>query len=183
MAAVHSRGSDSEISIKIRPVKTEVRSGSSLDLRVEIVNQSEHDLLIYRNPGDQSSSPVAISFEIKNSLGAYEPREEQAGDCVMKSDPDSLPLAVLKRWITIPPKSSLVFNVSLGPSTFLARPGQYTVVAHYESIGLREESWTHCVKVTSSELEKLPFKAFEGKLESNSVTFTVVSPHKKALDK
>ena len=166
---------ESAISIKIRAVKATVLSGVSPDVRVEIANQGDHDLLFSRPFLTQSSKPVDVSFEITDSSGAPFPQSIGAGDCFMKSDSELLPMAVLRRWIDIPAKSSLAFTVKLGPSEFPANPGRYNIVARYKSIGLTEESWTNCVKVTPEEVAKLPFNAFEGKIESNSLTVTVLA--------
>jgi len=173
--AICSRaGEKSEISIKIQPVRASVFSGSNLGVRVEITNQSDHDLLLSRESGDEISAPVGIFFEIRNSKGAFVPGTAHAGDCVMKSEPGPLPIAVLKYWVALPPKTSLVFKVNLRRSAFLSKADTYSVIAHYESIGLKEESWTHCVNTTQSELAKLPFGAFEGTIKSNQITITVL---------
>ena len=166
---------ESAISIKIRPVKAAVLSGVSLDVRVEIANQSDQDLLFSRPFWTKSSMPIGVSFEITDSTGAPLPQQIGVGDCFMKPDSESLPMAVLRRWINIPAKSNLAFTVKLEPSEFPAKPGRYNLVARYKSIGLTEESWTNCVKVTQGEVAKLPIGAFAGEIESNSVTVTVLA--------
>jgi len=166
---------ESAVSIKIRPVNATVLSGVSPDVRVEITNQGDNDLFFSRPFWSRSSKPLDIGFEITDSSGAPLPQSTGVGDCFMKSDSESLPMAILRRWIDIPAKSSLAFTVKLEPSEFPANPGRYNLVARYKSIGLTEESWTNCVKVTPEEVAKLPFNAFEGEIESNTVTVTVLA--------
>jgi hypothetical protein len=120
-------------------------------------------------------SPVDIRLDITDSNGNPVPGKRFAGDCFMRSNADPLPTAVLKLWIIIPAKSSLVFTFRTDPSEFPKKPGRYSLTARYESIGLEEEYWGNCVEVTPDEIAKLPVSAFRGKVKSNAVTVTVLS--------
>jgi hypothetical protein len=180
--ALAQKHPDSEVLVSIRPVKDVVMSGSVPDLRVEIRNLGDDDLLFSRQFAFQSAAPVDITLDIKDSSGNPVPGKGFAHDCFMVSNPEPLPIAVLKRWVVIPTKSSRVFTFRMDPSEFPKKPGRYSLTARYESIGLEEENWGSCVKVTPDEIAKLPVIAFRGKVKSNAVTVTVLS-HNQAGNK
>jgi hypothetical protein len=179
--ALAQKHPESEVSVRIRPVKDVVMTGSVPDLRVEIRNVGDDDLLFSRQFAFHYAAPVDIRLDITDSNGNPVPRERSAGDCFMVSNPEPLAVAVLKRWIIIPAKSSLVFTFRMDPSEFPKKPGRYSLTARYESIGLEEEYWGYCIKVTPDEIAKLPVSAFRGRVKSNAVTVTVLS-HKSSRE-
>jgi hypothetical protein len=167
-----------EISIKIEATQRVHVSGGNLAIRVELTNLGNRDLLIGRNLTGVGSNPADITFQVFNSAERPMPGQRAALDCVMQRNPDSLAIAVMKRWIALPPGSSYVAIVDFRPSPPLEVPGRYRIMAAYESGGIKEQYWSDCLKATPEEIAKLPFPAWEGKVESNSIWIEVAKTTK-----
>ena len=163
-----------DLGIRIEAAKTVVSKGEPLSIRVEFTNRTQRDLYVARNLTGVGSNAADITFAVWNSAGQAEPGERAAADCVIKPNPDSLLVAVMKNWVALPPGSSYATSAKLGPSPFLERGGRYKIVASYESRGIGEQFWTDCVRASPSEIAKLPFTAWEGKIESNPIWIKVV---------
>lgn len=175
LALCANASSHPTLSISIQPIKTVIREDESLELKVKITNPTSDDLLLSRESNHNVPGPVGIWFEVRDPNGALLPDTIGVGDCVGNQARESLASAMLKRWIVLPSKSNLTFFVSLKPSSFWTRAGEYKIRAHYQSIGLEEESWTNCISATRTELDNLPVRAFKGEIESNTSRVRILS--------
>jgi hypothetical protein len=164
-----------DISIKIQSMKETFEKGEPITVRVELRNQSRRDLYVGRKLDGSSDGPTYITFKVWDSRGKPSPGLKSATDCFMKPDTDSLPVAVMKEWIALPPGSSYIAEVRVENFDFLKKPGRYRISATYESDGIKEQYWTKCIKATSEEIKALPFEAWEGKVESNCIWIAIAN--------
>jgi hypothetical protein len=166
-----------EIAISIGATQSVYLKGEPIRIRVELRNLGRRDLLVGRQLSGVGMNPADVAFQVWNSEGHALPGESAAADCVMVANTDSLAVAVLKRWISLPPGSSYITSVGLSlPPSSLERPGRYRVLATYISGGIKEQYWSDCLKTTPEEIAKLPFPAWEGKADSNSIWIQIESP-------
>jgi hypothetical protein len=163
---------NSPIAVRIEAKNSSPRSGEPVSITVALTNLSNEDLLVGRMLTGVGINPGDITFEVTNLPGQPERGERSATDCFVRSNPDPLPVAVMKRWIALPPHTSFTTSVILDP-TLLGPPGRHKVTATYESRGVKEQYWTDCVHATPDEVAKLPFRAWEGRSVSNSIWITV----------
>jgi hypothetical protein len=165
-----------EIAVRIEATQRVYVVGDYLRIRVELTNSGSRDLLVARNLTGVGSNPGDITFTMYDSVGRTMPSQGVAVDCFMTRNPDSLAIAVMKRWIALSPRSSYITMVDFMPSPHVVAPGRYRIVAVYESRGIKEQYWTDCLKATAEEIAKLPFPAWEGKTESNSIWVEIAKP-------
>src|SRR2546423_313518 len=136
----HPRGETQErqdITIRIEATEKVYATGEPVRVRVELSNSGRRDLLVGRNLSGVGKNPADVAFQVWDSEGRSLPTLAAASDCVMISNPDSLPTAVLRRWISLPPNSSYVTKVDLPvPSGTLKHTGRYRIVATYISGGI-----------------------------------------------
>jgi hypothetical protein len=179
LSVAYSRAQEPEISIRIQPTKKVFLKGKPITIRVELTNRGQSDLYISRSLSWPGGDDGYLDFQVWNSGGQPSPRGGIAVDCFMQPSPEPLSVAVMKRWIALSPGSSYSKTLDVDLSLILKRTGRYRILATYGSGGLREEYFTHCVKVTPEETAKLPFPAWEGKIESNSVWVRIIDPRKR----
>jgi hypothetical protein len=167
----------SAITIRIRPTQKFYVPGKPIQIRVELTNSGLRDLLVGRELSGVGKNPADVVFQVRNSSGTSLPTLSAASDCVLTASPDSLPTAVLKRWIALPPGTSYLSDVDLPVSQEVYMgPGRYRVAATYISGGIEEQYWQDCLKFSPEDIAKLPFPAWQGKAKSNFIWIEIRKP-------
>ncbi|MHB8502562.1 MAG: hypothetical protein ACYDHE_16675 [Candidatus Acidiferrales bacterium] len=133
--------------------------------------------MVGRELSGVGKNPADVVFQVWNSSGRSFPTLSAASDCVLTANPDSLPTAVLKRWIALPPSTSYRSDVDLPVSKEVyMSPGRYRVAATYISGGIEEQYWQDCLKFSPEDIAKLPFPAWQGKAKSNFIWIEIRKP-------
>lgn len=169
-----------EIEVQIQPTKSTFRKGEPIQIRVELMNRSHRDLFVGRELGGLDSDPAHVRFYVWNSAGEQSPSGKAVGDRFTPS-PESLLRAVIKRWIALRPQSSYSVTLYLDNSSFsfLKQPGHYRIRATYRSQGIKAQvTAERLVNAKREDLASLPFPAWEGEVNSNSVWINVLPPAK-----
>ena len=163
---------DKNLSVRISPKHKTLRPGENLVLHVEIVNQGPQDIFIFKEielgccawselhiyvqNGEQFEGPgSAGSIEDSLRFGANNPNKPPFAN------------ALSRGWIALPPGYSYskdLFTYSL------RRPGKYQIGGTYVSHGMSGELQADY----SEEINHLPYQAWKGAVDTNTIWIEVV---------
>ena len=148
--------------------------GGRLTLRVTVTNQGPRELFINK---DISVANQKFVIYIKHGLKWEGPLVVVAGDF----RPDGVtPFATLlsKHLIALAPGMFYRREVDMDPREYpqLRIPGKYLVKGEYSSRGFHEPGEGNPLIGREEEVSKLPFKAWEGRVETNSIWIEVKKP-------
>jgi hypothetical protein len=172
-----SKAGDASIELKLSVQKKVIRPGGSLEVRVEIWNTGSRDIFV----GQNLDSPGSISELSLRLEGGVEPSGETAGvagDSLR--DPDFVRV-LSKYWIPLPPGHFYGRVVKMYPDSFpkLDKRGRYRLRAEYSCIGFPTSGGINGLELDPEQSARLPFKAWKGKIESNSVWIEVSGTRKE----
>lgn len=168
---------DQRIAVRISAKNKTLHPGESLVLHVEIINQGSKDvfilkeikvgccawseLRIYVQHGPPFETPgVGGSIEDSLRLGANNPNKPPFSN------------ALSRAWIALPPGYSYCKDLD----TYALRiPGVYRIAGTYTSHGISGELKADY----GEEIRHLPYQAWEGQVETNSIWIKVAKPSKQ----
>ncbi len=164
---------DNQIEVRISPATKTVTVGEQLEVRVEIRNIGNQQLLIDKNVFEWcDASPLSLYLELgpplKPSVGTG-----CAADCFWKPG-ESLANRVVESWIPLPVGHFYGATVRMDQSFFpqLQTPGRWQLRGRYRSDGASSSS--ACLRWDPEEAAKLPYKAWKGAVDTNVVWIEVV---------
>jgi hypothetical protein len=173
-----SKAGKASIELRLSVQKKVIRPGGSLEVRVEIWNIGSRDIFV----GQNLDSPGSISELSLRLEGGVEPSGETAG-VAGDSLPDPDFVRVLTRyWLPLPPGHFYGRIVKMYPDAFpkLDKRGRYRLRAEYSCIGFPTWGKGHNgLELDPEQSARLPFKAWKGKVESNSVWIEVSGTRKE----
>ncbi len=162
---------ESHLTVKISANKDVIRPGESLRLVVEIRNESEQAFFIDRNITDMNDR---LSLYLQHGSEVDRSSIRVVGDFAIDR---RTPLATLlsQHWIALGPGNFYGGEVVMDGVAFprLRVPGRYLVKAVYSSHGFAEPGEANSLRDRQEELRSLPFKAWEGRIETNSIWIEV----------
>jgi hypothetical protein len=164
--------STAKIEVRLAPEKTVIIPGETLKLKVEIWNVGADDILIAQKVDATFGNSVLRLF-----LETGSKRETSRGliaDGIPEPDPD-FEKTFVTNWLTLNKAHFYGTYVDMDPIEFpeLRKTGRYKVGAEYFSRGISSTpGWNGgCLK--QADIDKLPFKAWQGTIDSNLVTIQV----------
>jgi hypothetical protein len=168
-----------QIEVRIIPKTKVVRAGWPLEVQVEIWNVGSQQVFIEKTVYELCAhSPLRLSLDLGPPLKPG-PGEACAADCI--DDPKaSFTSRVVGRWITLPAGHfyGTVVRMDAGIFPQLKTPGRWRLRGEYGSNG--DLSSSICVfsptLLDPEQVAKPPFKAWQGKEETNTVWIEVVRP-------
>ena len=175
-----------QVAITISAAKKVSFVGEPIRLIVRMSNVGESPALIANNISTAESSNCGgyahVVVSVKDSHGRSCPAMRLIADCFEPAKPSNGKAAekLLGSWALLYPHNSMLFEISIDRNMFaaLAKPGVYSISAIYsskdvltggEDLGLSKES-----------LNSLPYASWSGKTHTNTVSFTVANPPKRA---
>ncbi|MGA8409720.1 MAG: hypothetical protein WB680_21285 [Candidatus Acidiferrales bacterium] len=167
-----------QIEVRLIPKKKSIKAGEVLEVRVEIWNVGSESLFIENTVYNMCAlSPLSLRLELGPPLKPYTGMG-CAGDCVYTAE-DNFASRLLWRWTILPPGGFYGRVISMYPESFpqLNTPGRWRLGGTYKSIGNLSSS--HCwdtapIPDNEEQIKKLPFAAWEGKVDTNNVWIDVV---------
>ena len=177
---------DAQISITISASKKVYFVGKPILLIVRVLNVGESPALIANNISTAQSSNCGgyarLVVSVKDSHGRSSPGMRMIADCLgpVKPSDDKAAEKLLGSWALLYPHNSMLFEILIDRDMFtaLAKPGVYSISAIYsskdvltggEDLGLSKEL-----------LNSLPYASWGGKTDTNTISFTVADPSKRA---
>jgi hypothetical protein len=150
-----------------------ITAGDTLAVRVEIWNVGNQDLFICKN--FEGVRLVFCDLSLSFTPRAVAPRTEWAVDA-NPDENESFANALVRNWISIPPKHFYGMVVELDPSTYpeLKTAGRYRIHGRYVSPGLLGSGYYNNLLEHSEEVSRLPGKSWQGDVDTNSAVIRVV---------
>ena len=171
---------DPQVEVRRIPKKKSIKVGEVLEVRVEIRNVGTKPLFINYEIYDLCvAAPLSLRLDLGPPLKPQTgPGEACAGDCVYTAK-DSFVRRLLWRWTVLPPEHFYGTDIRLYPESFpqLYTPGRWRLGGTYKSVGNLSSSpcWdTAPIPDNAEQIKGLPYEAWQGKVDTNSVWINVV---------
>lgn len=174
----NSRPDDSrKIEVRLVPKKKTIKVGEALEIRIEIRNVGSEALFIHKDIFQLCGiSPLSLRLELGPPIKP-QPGIGCASDCVYRAG-ESLARRLALFWTILPPGDFYGTVVSMYPETFpqLNTPGRWRLRGSYRAKGDLSSSFCFDpapIPDKDEQLESLPYKAWQGEVETNSVWIEV----------
>jgi hypothetical protein len=174
-----------QIEVRISPRTKVVIVGEALEVRVEVWNVGSEQLFIEKTVHNLCGySPLSLRLDLGPPLKPG-PGEGCASDCA--DDPRaSFTGRVVGRWMPLPVGHFYGTIVHMDADSFpqLQTPGRWRLRGEYTSNG--DVSSSVCffkVSLDPEQIAKLPYKAWQGKEDTNAVWIDVVRPGRSGKEK
>ncbi len=171
---------DPKIEVRLIPKKKSIKVGEVLEVRVEIRNVGTKTLFISNEIYNLCvAAPLSLRLDLGPPMKPLSgPGHGCAGDCIYTAE-DSFAKRLLWRWTVLPPGHFYGADISVYPDSFpqLYTPGRWRLGGTYKSIGNLSSSpcWdTAPIPDSAEQIKKLPFEAWQGNVDTNSVWISVV---------
>jgi hypothetical protein len=164
--------SSPKIEVKLIPEKSAISPGETLKLKVEIWNVGADDIFIAQNINATFGNSILRLFVKVGSK-----REGPTGliaDSIPEPDPN-FEKTFVTNWLTLNKAHYYGTLVEMDPIEFpqLRKAGHWTVGAEYYSRGISSTPGWNGGYLKQEDIDKLPLKAWKGKIDSNFVTVQV----------
>ena len=161
-----------KIEVRLKSEKSVISPGETLRLKVEIWNVGPDDIFVAQKVDATFGNSVLRLFLQEGSK-----RETSRGliaDSIPELDPD-FEKTFVTNWLTLNKAHFYGTYVDMNPIEFpeLRKTGHYTVGAEYYSRGISSTPDWNGGYLKQEDIDKLPFKAWQGTIDSNLVTIQV----------
>lgn len=169
-----------QISVRISTDHVRFHPGEDIKLRVEIWNESSQDLFVFKDIDNTFSNALAtIHLTLYHGNQIIGPTMAAASDSFSSERLTYPPLSseLPRWWIAVPPKHFYGGEVVMKRSWFekLKVPGKYRIQGKYSSRGFLTQDINNPLAHYSQELKQLPYEAWVGEVETNSVWIEVTN--------
>ena len=166
-----------ELEVRLWAKKNIVQIGEPVRLVVEIRNQSRDVLFINRDITDIGDR---FQLYLRHGTAIERSMSRAAGDFVIDRDTPYATLLV-QHWVPLGPGNFYGGEVVMDTVAFptLSTPGTYSVQGIYVSQGFNEPGMGNPLRGRESETARLPFRAWEGRIETNSISIEVAAAKKR----
>lgn len=167
-----------EIEVKLSVQKRSIRVGESLEVRVEIWNVGDATIFI-KNDIYNPCAPSPLSITLIGRSPLKGAGFGCASDCF--DDPkEDFTKVLVRRWTVLPRGNFYGAIIHLHPDFFpqLRTPGRWLLKGQYASDGLSSSACINHIPVDPDKAGNLPYKAWEGRVDTNSVWLDVVRPRR-----
>lgn len=180
-----SNDSEPRISVRISAAKSNFGPGEDIPLHVEIWNVGKQDVFIFKDIQAAIYNALAyMDLTVYYRTQADRPMIATASDCFCSERSSYPPLAseLPKYWVAVPPQHFYGGEVVMRAFWFkkLKAPGRYRIQGKYRSLGFLAENLNNPLLHYADELNKLPYKAWEGEVETNSIWIEVTNKARRA---
>jgi hypothetical protein len=160
--------------VKIVPIKTVVFSGENVDLRVEVWNEGSDEVFIGKNLGYPSDSTGGVELFVEHNSRLDRSMNKSAGDYIVDLKTPFASL-VTSHFIALAPGHFYGQVVSMDPGDFprIKIPGRYLIKGEYIAGGFYGGGEGNPLQGHEAEIKTLPYKAWEGRVDTNSVWMEV----------
>jgi hypothetical protein len=175
--------SSPKIELKLIPERAAIRAGETLKVKVEIWNVGDEDIVIAQHvDATFGNSELELLLEVGSTLRGSNIRS--VADGIPDRNPDAAKTFVTN-WLTLNKGHYYGTYVDMDPIGYpqLRKPGRYRIRAQYSSRGIASIPGYNGGWLKQEDIDKLPFKAWEGMANSNFATIQVNTSAKRAVEK
>jgi hypothetical protein len=170
-----------QIEVRLIPKKKSIKVGEVLEVRVEIWNVGSEPLFIEKDIYTLCGQPAPLSLRLE--LGPpikplFGLGVGCAADCLYNAK-DSFARRLVYRWTVLPAGDFYGTVISMHLESFqqLNTPGRWRLGGTYKSIGNLSSS--HCwdtapIPDNEEQIKGLPYEAWQGEVDTNTVRIEVV---------
>jgi hypothetical protein len=172
---------DAKITVRISAEKQRLRPGENVVLHVEIWNEGENNLFIFKEFKDPDNPLSTLEMTLYNGTKPDIPEIRTiAVDTpafLLKAD-SSLASALSIGCVALAPHHFYGGEVVMNTTLFrrLRIPGKYRIQGRYWSRGFLAEDINNPLLGYAEELKKLPYRSWTGNVETNSIWIEVAKP-------
>jgi hypothetical protein len=165
------------ISVRLAIGRTRFQPGEDIPVHVEIWNESERDTFVYKQVACFPSNALAkIDLTLYHGNQVIRPKFSIWSDSFSSKRSTYPPLEteLPRYWIALPPHHFYGSEVVMEASWFgLKKPGRYRIQGKYSSRGFLAQDINNPLLHYAEELKQLPYEAWDGSVETNSVWIEV----------
>ena len=162
-----TQGPQDTLIVRISAGTGKISAGQPLKLRVEIRNTGDKPVFVGRDISDLNET---LSLFLKHGSEVDRSMSRTAGDFLIDK---GTPLATLlsQHWIVLGPGNFYGGEAIMDTRAFprLCRPGKYLINGEYKSHGFGALGEGNPLRGRETEIGQLPFTAWEGRVETNSI--------------
>jgi hypothetical protein len=166
------------IEVHISVPKRTVTVGQVIHVEVRVSNTGDAPRLVPNTVSTASGGFAYLELELTDAHGHSSSGTVMIVDYapVEQSD-DNAAAKLLRSWTLLYPQTSLLFDIPIDKTTFafLGKRGEYTLSATYASNGILYGRNT--LGLSKELLSSLPHPSWHGKVSTNEISLTVVSPN------
>ena len=166
-----------KISVRISTRRARFEPGQDISLHVEIWNESERDVFVYKQVACFPSNALAkIDLTLYRGGQVIRPKFFMTSDSFSSERSSYPPLAneLPRYWIALPPHHFYGGDVVMEGSWFdIKKPGRYRIQGKYSSRGFLAQDINNPLLHYDQELKRLPYEAWVGSVETNSIWIEV----------
>jgi len=174
------------ISVRISAAKSHFQPGEDIPVHVEIWNVGKQDVFIFKDiQADFYNGLAFLDLILHHGNQVVGPIARTASDCFCSERSSYPPLVgeLPKYWIPVPPQhfygGEVVMHAYLFPS--LKIPGKYRIQGKYSSLGFLAENINNPLMHYAKELKELPYTAWVGEAETNSVWVEITNRDRRPI--
>jgi hypothetical protein len=165
------------VSVRISTSGTRFHTGEDILLQVEIWNEGKENLFVHKEISTTSNALSKLALTTHKGGKALGPSFFVTADCFCAERSSYPPLAteLPRYWVAVPPQHFYGGQVVMQASEFqqLKVPGQYRIQGRYSSRGFLAQDINNPLAHYADELKTLPYPAWVGEVDSNSITITI----------
>jgi hypothetical protein len=161
------------IAVKLSADRVRFHPGEDIRLRVEIWNEGDQDLFIFKTIDASSNALTTLHLSMYQGDRVVGPTMSIVSDSFSgyRSAYPPLESELPRYWVALPPHHFYGGEIVMKSSWFakLMVPGRYKIEGKYSSRGFLAQDVNNPLAHYAEELEQLPYKAWVGSVETNSV--------------
>jgi hypothetical protein len=167
-----------KVSVRISVERMRLRLGEDVKLHVEIWNEGDQDIFVFKKIDDTFSNALAtIHLTMYQGDQVVGPTMAAVSDSFSSERSVYPPLVseLPRYWIALPPKCFYGRELVMKSTWFekLRVPGKYRIQGKYSSRGFLAQDVNNPLAHYAQELKELPYEAWVGSVETNSVLIEV----------
>jgi hypothetical protein len=149
-----------------------------IHVEVRVSNKGDAPILVANTLSTATGGISHLDFKLTDVRGRVSPGVVMIADYppVVPSD-ENAASKLLSSFALLHPSTSLLFDIPIDRSLFkfLGKPGKYRLSGTYASNGI---SYAHSgLGLSDDVLKSLPYQSWGGKISTNEVSLTIVSPN------
>lgn len=177
---IASDGETQPLVVRLFLAKRTFSRGESIPVTIQASNSGKDSILVGNYIADYSGdTPVSrVVFQLRDAQGHALPAAFQMiADSFSARREANAATAFLRSYLLLRPGYSLATRVVLAGNSYKGwkKPGKYRLSATYASNGLSYPPTYQQAGLTADDVKSIPFKAWNGKLATNEVSFEILA--------
>jgi hypothetical protein len=175
-ASISAQTLEPGLTVRLSVAKTKFSVGEPIYVTVKITNVGKQDIFVGRRIPINTDWIYSLVLSLQDQKGNASTMLWRARDPVPPDPEESLASALAKAWVALPPGYSYSTAIEIDSETFafLKKPGRYRLSGTYQSMGMDAPLYYNALLNRPEEMKKLPYRSWEGEVDTNSVWLEIV---------